>query len=173
MCFEPQTTSIPIRPVGFEGYAVTVVCRCQGPLSASARPARAGLSSRLRCFLKEGDPLVQLRALVLLAVGWLLSPLCWWNDLVINLPLAWGFARVLQLWHPEWFSAGLVIGYWLSNVVGVVLMQCGALTVFQSEETEQNRKRDLLISLGTSTLYTVAIMVLVKTGLLPTPLPAA
>jgi hypothetical protein len=66
-----------------------------------------------------------------------------------------------------------VIGYWLSNVLGVVLMQAGALTVFQSEEGEQNRRRDLLISLGTSTLYTVVIMVLVKLGLLPTPLPTA
>jgi hypothetical protein len=52
-------------------------------------------------------------------------------------------------------------------------MQAGALTVFQSEEGEQNRRRDLLISLGTSTLYTVVLMVLVKTGILPTPLPAA
>jgi len=139
------------------------------PLSASVRP---GLLSRLRSFLQEGDPLVQLRAVLLLAIGWLLSPLCWWNDLVINLPLAWGFARVLHLWHAEWFSAGLVIGYWLSNVLGVVLMQCGALTVFQGEEGEQTRRRDLLISLATSTLYTAAIMLLVKTGLLPTPLPA-
>ena len=137
-------------------------------MSASARPE---LFSQLRSFLKEGHPLVQLRALLLLGIGWLLSPLCWWNDLVINLPLAWGFARLLQFWHPEWFSAGLVIGYWLTNVLGVVLMQCGALTVFQKEDEDQNRKRDLLISLGTSTLYTVAIMVLVKMGLLPTPLP--
>ena len=170
MCFEPQAASIPTRPVGFVVYAGTVRVRRLGPLSASARP---GLLSRLRSFLQQGDPLVQLRALLLLAVGWLLSPLCWWNDLVINLPLAWGFARLLQLWHPEWFSAGLVIGYWLSNVLGVVLMQAGALTVFQSEEGEQNRRRDLLISLGTSTLYTVVLMVLVKTGILPTPLPAA
>ena len=170
MCFEPQAASISTRPVGFGDYAGTVSHRRLGPLSASARP---GLSSRLRSFLKQGDPLVQLRALVLLAVGWLLSPLCWWNDLVINLPLAWGFARLLQIWHPEWFSAGLVMGYWLSNVLGVVLMQAGALTVFQSEEGEQNRRRDLLISLATSTLYTVVIMVLVKLGLLPTPLPHA
>lgn len=169
MCFEPQRQPTPAWPVGIEGYAVTVGHLRLDPLSASVRP---GLLSRLRSFLQEGDPLVQLRAVLLLAIGWLLSPLCWWNDLVINLPLAWGFARVLQLWHAEWFSAGLVIGYWLSNVLGVVLMQCGALTVFQGEEGEQTRRRDLLISLATSTLYTAAIMLLVKTGLLPTPLPA-
>lgn len=85
MCFQPQTASMPTRPVGFGGYGGTVSACRLGPLSASARP---GLMSRLRSFLQQGDPLVQLRALVLLAVGWLLSPLCWWNDLVINLPLA-------------------------------------------------------------------------------------
>ncbi|MEB3104243.1 MAG: hypothetical protein VKN17_00515, partial [Cyanobacteriota bacterium] len=45
--------------------------------------------------LRGAHPLVRLRAVVLIGVGWLLSPLCWWNDLVINLPLAYGFARLV------------------------------------------------------------------------------
>ncbi|PZU92219.1 MAG: hypothetical protein DCE90_18695, partial [Pseudanabaena sp.] len=28
---------------------------------------------------------------IFLVVGYVLSPLCWWNDLIINLPIAYGF----------------------------------------------------------------------------------
>jgi hypothetical protein len=131
----------------------------------------ARVPERLRSFLREGHPLVQLRALLLLALGWLLSPLCWWNDLVINLPLAWGVARLLAFWHPAWFTPGLVIGYWLSNVAGILLMQSSALEVFRSGDEPRNSRRELLVGLATSTAYSLAVFALVKTGLLHTPLP--
>jgi hypothetical protein len=126
---------------------------------------------RLRAFLQEGHPLVQLRALLLLALGWLLSPLCWWNDLVINLPLAWLVARALAFWHASWFTPGLVIGYWLSNVAGILLMQSSALEVFRSGEQPRDPRRELLVGLATSTAYSLAVFALVKTGVLHTPLP--
>lgn len=126
---------------------------------------------RLKQFLQEGHPLVQLRALLLLALGWLLSPLCWWNDLVINLPLAWLVARALAFWHASWFTPGLVIGYWLSNVAGILLMQSSALEVFRNGEEPRNPRRELLVGLATSTAYSLAVFALVKTGLLHTPLP--
>jgi len=133
-------------------------------------PMGGPLIDRLRSFLRQGQPLVQLRALVLLAIGWLLSPLCWWNDLVINLPLAWAFARLLQLWNPSWYVPGLVIGYWLSNVVGIVLMQSGALAVFQDAAVRRDPRWELLIGLATATGYTLLVALLVHFGLLPTPM---
>ncbi len=136
-------------------------------MSSSAPPA---LLSRLRTFLQAGHPLVQLRALFLLAVGWLLSPLCWWNDLVINLPLAWGFAKVLEMVRPAWFTPGLVLGYWLSNVLGILLMQSGALTVFRNGEEPADPRRELWSGLATASLYTLVILLLVRSGLLPSPL---
>lgn len=126
---------------------------------------------RLRSFLQDGPPLVQLRALLLLALGWLLSPLCWWNDLVINLPLAWGVARLLALWHASWFMPGLVIGYWLSNVAGILLLQSSAMEVFRGRGEPRDPRRELLVGLATSTAYSLAVFALVKTGLLHTPLP--
>lgn len=126
---------------------------------------------RLRQFLQEGHPLVQLRALVLLALGWLLSPLCWWNDLVINLPVAWVVARALAFWHPAWFTPGLVIGYWLSNVAGILLMQSSAMEVFRDGDQPREPRRELLVGLATSTAYSLAVFALVKTGVLHTPLP--
>lgn len=126
---------------------------------------------RLRLFLQQGHPLVQLRTLLLLGLGWLLSPLCWWNDLVINLPLAWIVARMLAFWHASWFSPGLVIGYWLSNVAGILLMQASALEVFRNAAQPREPRRELLAGLASSTAYTLAVLALVKTGVLHTPLP--
>lgn len=139
-------------------------------------PHRERLQSLARR-LSGAHPLVRLRALVLLGLGWLLSPLCWWNDLVINLPLAYALARLVQHWWPDGFAAGLVVGYWLSNVVGILLMQSGALQILSEANEEPdgpdhagNGRRDLLIGLATSSLYTVAMVALVKLGVLDGPL---
>lgn len=132
--------------------------------------------------LRGAHPLVRLRAVVLIGVGWLLSPLCWWNDLVINLPLAYGFARLVQHWRPDAFAAGLVVGYWLSNVVGILLMQSGALQILTDDEDtvaegeiaaappRNAGRRELLMGLATSSLYTLAVVLLVKLGILEGPL---
>jgi len=130
----------------------------------------AGLVARLVGFLRHGDPWVQLRVLLLLAVGWLLSPLCWWNDFVINLPLAYGFARVVQHWQPEWFAAALAVGYWFSNVLGLVLMQTSAVEVFAQPDQPGNLRREIVLGLLSSTVFTLVVVVLVHWGWIQAPL---
>jgi len=98
---------------------------------------------------------------VLLAVGYLLSPLCWWNDLVINLPIAYGFGYVISLWHHEWFFPAAIAGYWLSNLVGIVLMQMGAKDMLQSTAKKRSFKQEIFSGVLTSTAYTVVIVALV------------
>jgi hypothetical protein len=137
---------------------------------AQRRPWPA-LVQRLRDFVKAGNPWVQLRVLLLLGLGWLLSPLCWWNDLVINLPLAYGVGLLVKQFNPEWFTGGLIAGYWLSNVAGIVLMQTSALEVFQEPGKASNLKRELLWGLFTSTIYTLLVFGLVQVGLIQTPVP--
>ena len=123
-------------------------------------------------FLPTGLARLRPLPLLLMAVGWLLSPLCWWNDLIINLPLAWGFAKLAQWLQPGWFAPGLVLGYWLSNVLGIVLMQSGALALLPGAgEAPSNRRRELLVGLATSTAYTLAVVALVRLGVLQSPLP--
>lgn len=119
--------------------------------------------------MNKAKSLRRFGALILVGIGWLLSPLCWWNDLLFNLPIAVGFAKVLSVWKQSWFVPGLVTGYWLSNVVGIILMQSGALGLLPGERTT-NPQRDILIGLGTSTLYTLAVVALVRTGWLRTPI---
>lgn len=143
----------------------------QFPAHPSEPRGAMRLLGRLQAFIKAGDPWVQLRVLLLLAIGWLLSPLCWWNDLVINLPLAYGVGLLAKQLRPEWFTAGLISGYWLSNVVGIVLMQTSALEVFQEPGETPSLKRELLWGLATSSLYTVVVFGLVHFGVIHTPVP--
>lgn len=143
----------------------------QLPHSSADGRGPLALWRRLRAFVKAGDPWIQLRVLVLLGLGWLLSPLCWWNDLVINLPLAYGVGLLVKQVRPEWFVGGLIAGYWLSNVAGIVLMQTSALEVFQDPNQPSNLKRELLWGLVTSTVYTLLVFALVELGVIHTPLP--
>lgn len=98
----------------------------------------------------------------LLTVGYLLSPLCWWNDLIINLPIAYGFGYVVSLWRSEWFFPAAIVGYWLSNLIGIVLMQMGATDILQkSTAKKRSLKQELWTGVMTSTAYTFVIVALV------------
>ncbi|MFO1499678.1 MAG: hypothetical protein U1G07_15005 [Verrucomicrobiota bacterium] len=102
-------------------------------------------------------------------VGFLLSPLSWWNDLFINVPLALGFAWVVSWFYRDAFTVSFVLGYWLTNILGLVLLQRGGEVMLGKSSIASRRKqwaRDLAISL----LYTVLILVLVKLRVLA-PLP--
>ena len=112
--------------------------------------------------------LKKLRGGVLFAIGWLLSPLCWWNDLIFNLPVAYGFGSLCKLISPDWLLPGTIVGYWLSNLVGIALMQVGAVEVFQSE-TKRNFKKDLLFGVVSSTVFTLIAVLLVQFKVLDLP----
>ena len=74
--------------------------------------------------------------------------------------------------HPQWFAGGLIAGYWLSNVVGIVLMQTSALEVFHDPDQPQaSLRRELLWGLATSSVYTVVVYVLIHWGVIHTPIP--
>ncbi len=106
---------------------------------------------------------------LLAVVGFMLSPLSWWNDAFVNLPLALGFAWLVSSLCPESvrervFEAALIGGYWATNLVGFILLHTGARRLL-SESHPQLRggwKKQVLISLG----YTALIVVLIKFGVL-------
>lgn len=110
--------------------------------------------------------LKRLRGGALFAVGYLLSPLCWWNDLIFNLPVAYGFGYVCSLISAHWLLPGLIAGYWLSNVVGFVLMQFGAVEAIQKSAQPPNPRKELLMGIASSTAYTLVILALVQLQIL-------
>ena len=95
----------------------------------------------------------------------MLSPLSWWNDLYVNVPLALAFAWVLGLFYRRGFGAFFVLGYWLTNVVGFVMMHKGAQKMLTERDKKYARRelvRDVIISL----LYTALIVALLKLKIL-------
>ncbi|MEI7729672.1 MAG: hypothetical protein WCO56_08865 [Verrucomicrobiota bacterium] len=102
---------------------------------------------------------------VLTFVGFMLSPLSWWNDAFVNLPLAYAFAWVVsRLYHPV-FGPALIVGYWLTNLLGFILMHKGLRALLSPEEKaacKQEWKKDVIVSL----LYTALLVVLIKLKIL-------
>ena len=102
---------------------------------------------------------------VLAILGFMLSPLSWWNDLFVNVPLALAFAWLVSWVDPRAFAGALVIGYWLTNVFGLILLHKGAEQIVAGNPRRYTR-RDLLRDVGISLLYTALIVALVKLGVL-------
>jgi len=98
-------------------------------------------------------------------IGFMLSPLSWWNDLVVNLPLALAFAWLVSGFYKPAFAASLVLGYWLTNVLGLILLHKGARQIL-SEKQGRYSWRDLARDAGISLLYTALIVALVTLGVL-------
>ena len=96
----------------------------------------------------------------------MLSPLSWWNDAFVNLPLALAFGWLVSLIYVPAFGGAVIIGYWLTNVLGFVLMHKGAQKFLSSETQKPYSRRDLLRDLLISLLYTAVILVLLKLKIL-------
>lgn len=110
----------------------------------------------------------KIRGGFLVGLGYMLSPLSWWNDVFFNLPIAYAFGWVINWVYPGTLIAATIVGYWISNVLGFILMQFGAGDMF-FDNRPRNPTKDLLISLGTSTLYTIVIVLLLQFNILETP----
>lgn len=110
----------------------------------------------------------KIRGGVLVGIGYMLSPLSWWNDLFFNLPIALVVGYAVGWFNSGWFLPGTIVGYWLSNVLGILMMQFGAMDMLVSDE-KRNIKRDVLIGLGGSTLYTLIVAALAYFHVLEIP----
>ena len=102
---------------------------------------------------------------VLATIGFMLSPLSWWNDAFVNIPLALGFAWLVSFLYQPAFTASLIVGYWLTNVLGLVLMHRGARKML-SEKPAVDLRRELLVDVIVSLIYTGVIVVLVRQEIL-------
>ena len=101
-------------------------------------------------------------------IGFMLSPLSWWNDLFVNLPLAMAFAWVVTLFWAGGFKPAVILGYWITNVLGFWLMHKGAGQLLNNKPlpyTGKAFRRDLLIGAA----YTLVILILIKTQVIQAP----
>lgn len=140
----------------YEAYCAVVSRYCGLPGRLRIGRGRYRLGSRLR-----GGAMA--------VVGFILSPLSWWNDAFVNLPLAWLFASAVSLLSRRLFAPGLIAGYWLTNIAGIWLMARGSARALGS--TERSRRRELVTSLLAATGYTVLVVLLIRFGVLKPLLP--
>lgn len=102
-------------------------------------------------------------------LGWLLSPLTFWNDAFINIPLAYLCASLFyRLAHFDFLFMTLVF-YWLSNILGIALMYISGKAIAREEGYWKNA---LLKTILTILIYSIVLVLLNNFGILkPIRLP--
>ena len=103
------------------------------------------------------------RSSVIAAIGFVLSPLSWWNDLVVNVPLAYLFAWPLSAWDERLYVPAFVLGYLLTNIAGLVPLHKGIAGAVVDRKT--SLKWDLVMATG----YSALIALIAWLGWLPSP----
>ncbi len=102
---------------------------------------------------------------VIAVIGFILSPLTWWNDAFVNIPIAWGVATLVSLIKRDWFEPALYLAYLGTNVLGFVMMHVGVRMGLTKPQpfTHKDLAKQFLVALG----YTTLIFILVRLGVLP------
>ncbi len=89
---------------------------------------------------------------VLFTVGYLLSPLTFWNDAFVNIPIAYAIAYLASLaLGPAMFPVVFLAAYNATNIIGLLLMHIGA------RGGVSLRARDVAEMIVASILYTLLV----------------
>ena len=103
--------------------------------------------------------------ITLVTTGYILSPLSWWNDLLVNIPLAYVLSVPFTLIDERLYLPGFLLGYWFTNLLGFLLMHWGGEHLIYPHRPMISIKRSLVISL----LYSIIVISLVLLGWLAPP----
>ena len=107
---------------------------------------------------------------VLFLVGYILSPLSFWNDLLVNIPLAYLMTFWVGYFWPQLMLPAFILGYWITNLLGFVAMKQGA-DHFNNKPPEERqiswKKETFWVG-----VFTLIIFVMVQTGILQFPIEA-
>jgi len=93
-------------------------------------------------------------------IGWLLSPFTTWNDVLINIPLAYLCASLSFKVFPANFALQVIVFYWLSNGLGILLMYFTGRNVLKEKRLNF---RSILITL---LIYTIILFLMDKFAIL-------
>lgn len=96
-------------------------------------------------------------------VGWLLSPLTFWNDSFINIPLSYILANIFIRIFPVNFLSLLLAFYWLSNALGIFMMYASGKKII---EERKGLVRSVLTILATIAIYSLVLITLERAGIL-------
>jgi len=95
---------------------------------------------------------------ILFITGYILSPLTWWNDLFVNIPISYVIASIIsKIIGEDYFPELMVSAYLFTNVLGFLLMHI-------SISWGRISRRKLLIDIIIATGYTILVYVLALLG---------
>ena len=97
--------------------------------------------------------------------GYILSPLSWWNDLLVNIPIAYAVANLLYAVNSRLFIPAFIAAYWATNILGMILMHLGIRGSVTDKMPPLNRA-SILWWLAISIGYTALIAALVHWDIL-------
>lgn len=100
-------------------------------------------------------------------VGFVLSPVSWWNDLVVNFPLSYIMATPFGLINRNLFLPMFIVSYWVTNILGLMLMHFGINGIIKESSTIS--RKELVKTIIFCVIYSLAITILVQTGVLKLP----
>jgi len=110
----------------------------------------------------------KIKGSILAIIGYVLSPLSWWNDIFVNIPLAYVFALPFGFISRNLFLPAMVLGYWITNITGLALMHHEVVNLVSKEKKKYTR-RELVKDIAVSLIYTIVIIILASLGLLKFP----
>ena len=96
-------------------------------------------------------------------VGWLLSPLTFWNDAIVNIPISYLCASLTSRFIPGHFVVLTLIYYWLSNILGLLMMAASGHAVIKEGKGLLRGAIDLLAAIA---VYSVILIILCRAGFL-------
>uniref|UniRef100_A0A7V4CI99 Uncharacterized protein n=1 Tax=candidate division WOR-3 bacterium TaxID=2052148 RepID=A0A7V4CI99_UNCW3 len=99
----------------------------------------------------------KLKSGILIAIGYILSPFSWWNDAFVNIPISYFLGFLFSLIYRKLFLPITIATYWLTNLLGILLIYKGTLDLLSKEKYS---KKKLLIGLIFATFYTLLIIIL-------------
>lgn len=117
-----------------------------------------GLVKRLAAL----KPSYRVQGGLLATIGYILSPLSWWNDVFVNIPIAYLIASLVSIAFPQWFPEAFAASYLATNVLGFLLMHIG---VEKARGKSLISARAVVKYVVVSVIYTGLVLVLAGSGL--------
>ena len=106
---------------------------------------------------------------IIALIGFLLSPISWWNDILVNFPLSYLFAVPFRLLDERLFLPSFILGYWLTNIAGILMMHFGVKNAV-NPKSEKVSKKELRNTILVGIFYTIVIVFLVLSGIIDIPI---
>ncbi len=100
---------------------------------------------------------------VIFFTGWLLSPLTFWNDALVNIPLSYLFANILIRFIRVDFLFLVLILYWLGNGLGILMMWASGRAIIRDRSHLIREVLNLVLAI---LIYSIVIIILHKFGIL-------